>query len=152
MRLRSTGTSPICSPSEFSGLEVKSNWRDGDGVGGGLGWVRVKGNSTARSLVKRWQGIWHGLASIDELPSHCNDDLHFDFVLHDDTEILLLYGITNASMIAGRKRREQWAQRWRKTRETYMVEEAKFVSSCFNFPSNAKPRLSLLLAKRGVSA
>ena len=35
--------------------------------------------------------------------------------------------------------------------ETYIVDEAKFVSSCFNFPSKAKPRLSLLFARSGVN-
>lgn len=33
----------------------------------------------------------------------------------------------------------------------YIVDDAKFVSSCLSFPSKARPRLSLLLAKRGVS-
>lgn len=33
---------------------------------------------------------------------------------------------------------------------TYKVLDAKFVSSCFNCPSKAKPHLSLLLANRGV--
>lgn len=33
---------------------------------------------------------------------------------------------------------------------TYSVLEAKLVSSCFNCPSNARPHLSLLLARRGV--
>jgi len=32
-----------------------------------------------------------------------------------------------------------------------MVEEARLVSSCLSFPSNAKPLLSLLLAKSGVN-
>lgn len=35
---------------------------------------------------------------------------------------------------------------------TYKVLEAKFVSSCFNCPSRARPHLSLLFAKSGVSA
>ncbi len=34
---------------------------------------------------------------------------------------------------------------------SYIVDEAKFVSSCFNFPSNAKPLLSLLFAKSGIN-
>lgn len=33
---------------------------------------------------------------------------------------------------------------------TYNVLDAKLVSSCFNCPSNARPHLSLLLARRGV--
>lgn len=35
---------------------------------------------------------------------------------------------------------------------TYNVLDAKFVSSCFNWPSNAKPHLSLLFASNGVSS
>jgi hypothetical protein len=35
--------------------------------------------------------------------------------------------------------------------KSYIVDEAKFVSSCFNFPSNAKPLLSLLFAKSGIN-
>ena len=35
-------------------------------------------------------------------------------------------------------------------KETHIVDEARLVSSCFNLPSKAKPRLSLLLAKSGV--
>lgn len=34
---------------------------------------------------------------------------------------------------------------------TYNVLDAKLVSSCFNCPSKARPHLSLLLARRGVS-
>ena len=34
---------------------------------------------------------------------------------------------------------------------TYNVLDAKFVSSCFNWPSSARPHLSLLFAKRGVN-
>ncbi len=34
---------------------------------------------------------------------------------------------------------------------TYMVEDAKFVSSCFNWPSKAKPRLSLLFDNVGLT-
>jgi hypothetical protein len=30
-----------------------SNWRDGEGVGGGFGWDNVNGNSTAKSLNKQ---------------------------------------------------------------------------------------------------
>lgn len=33
---------------------------------------------------------------------------------------------------------------------TYSVLDARLVSSCFNCPSNARPHLSLLLARRGV--
>ena len=33
---------------------------------------------------------------------------------------------------------------------TYMDDEAKLVSSCFNCPSRARPLLSLLLARSGV--
>lgn len=33
----------------------------------------------------------------------------------------------------------------------YIVDDAKFVSSCLSLPSKAKPRLSLLLANRGVN-
>jgi hypothetical protein len=33
---------------------------------------------------------------------------------------------------------------------TYNVLEAKFVSSCFNWPSRASPHLSLLLANNGM--
>ena len=32
-----------------------------------------------------------------------------------------------------------------------MVDEAKFVSSCFSLPSKARPRLSLLFASNGVN-
>lgn len=32
-----------------------------------------------------------------------------------------------------------------------MVDEAKFVSSCFNCPSRAKPRLSLLFDRVGFT-
>lgn len=35
--------------------------------------------------------------------------------------------------------------------QSYIVEDAKLVSSCFSCPSNAKPRLSLLLASRGLT-
>lgn len=35
---------------------------------------------------------------------------------------------------------------------TYKVEEARFVSSCFSWPSSARPHLSLLLANNGVSS
>ena len=35
--------------------------------------------------------------------------------------------------------------------KTYRVEEAKFVSSCFSWPSKARPHLSLLLASKGVN-
>lgn len=34
---------------------------------------------------------------------------------------------------------------------TYNVLDARFVSSCFNWPSRARPHLSLLLANNGVS-
>lgn len=34
---------------------------------------------------------------------------------------------------------------------TYNVLDAKFVSSCFNWPSSARPHLSLLFANKGVS-
>lgn len=34
---------------------------------------------------------------------------------------------------------------------TYIVDEAKLVSSCLNLPSKARPRLSLLLIKSGVN-
>lgn len=36
-------------------------------------------------------------------------------------------------------------------KKSYIVDEAKFVSSCFNFPSNANPLLSLLFANNGVN-
>lgn len=35
--------------------------------------------------------------------------------------------------------------------ETYSVLDAKLVSSCFSWPSSARPHLSLLLANNGVS-
>lgn len=33
---------------------------------------------------------------------------------------------------------------------THMVDEARFVSSCFSCPSSANPRFDLLLARRGL--
>jgi len=36
-------------------------------------------------------------------------------------------------------------------RQTYMVDDAKLVSSCFNLPSRARPRLSRLFDSNGVN-
>ena len=33
---------------------------------------------------------------------------------------------------------------------THIVDDARFVSSCFSLPSRARPRLSLLFVSRGV--
>lgn len=35
---------------------------------------------------------------------------------------------------------------------THIVDDAKFVSSCFNWPSKANPLLSLLFANKGRTA
>lgn len=43
-----------------------------------------------------------------------------------------------------------WNEKRNRVQVTYKVLEARFVSSCFNCPSRAKPHLSLLLARRGV--
>lgn len=50
IKLWSTGTSIKCWSSVFDWFEIKSSCRDGEGVGGGFGWVKVNGNSTAKSL------------------------------------------------------------------------------------------------------
>ena len=34
-------------------------------------------------------------------------------------------------------------------KKTYIVDDARLVSSCFNWPSNAKPRLSLFSDNNG---
>ena len=36
-----------------------------------------------------------------------------------------------------------------KKKQTYIVDDARLVSSCFNWPSNAKPRLSLFSDNNG---
>lgn len=43
------------------------------------------------------------------------------------------------------------SQRRNSQQKTHKVLDAKFVSSCFNCPSNARPHLSLLFASSGVS-
>lgn len=43
-----------------------------------------------------------------------------------------------------------WINSSRRKQVTYKVLDAKFVSSCFNCPSKARPHLSLLLANNGV--
>jgi len=50
IKLWSTGTSTACSSPVFCWLDTNSSCRDGEGVGGGFGWVNVNGNSTAKSL------------------------------------------------------------------------------------------------------
>jgi hypothetical protein len=50
IKLWSTGTSIGCWSPEFCWFDINSSCRDGEGVGGGFGWVNVNGNSTAKSL------------------------------------------------------------------------------------------------------
>ena len=49
------------------------------------------------------------------------------------------------------KKEEKNAELFFYSNATYKVLDAKFVSSCFNWPSSAKPHLSLLFANRGVN-
>lgn len=46
---------------------------------------------------------------------------------------------------------KQWLTHSFKWNFTYKVLDARLVSSCFNWPSSARPHLSLLLANKGVN-
>lgn len=84
------------------------------------------------------------------LPSTGHHQLYFDSVGHQDSQDLLVGDILDAET---QNRTVTQLQRHTYTHTSevsYMVEEARLVSSCLSFPSSARPLFSRFLSSVGV--
>lgn len=84
------------------------------------------------------------------LPSTGHHQLHFDSVGHQDSQDLLVGDILDAetqNRTVTQLRRHTCTHT---SEVSYMVEEARLVSSCLSFPSSARPLFSRFLSSVGV--
>ena len=135
----STGTSMTPGSQALPWSQPRSSWRENPGMDGRLKWVKVNGYSIAKSLQTR-----RIMSHVQPFRCYSSVAMIFTFTLYCTMMPRFCFCVILRIL-----NRDPHIHIRVEERKAHIVDEARSVSSCFNFPSKGKPRLSLLLAKSG---